>query len=100
MFQDGFATSRSDKNAIAGHDGAYLTLAEFDFDSKWDTSSFHAILHLFIHSGEAKSKSDPNYFLRLLDPHLKKWPRAFLCGAPRITLSLKSSDSFTAWWET
>jgi hypothetical protein len=87
MFQDGFATSRSDKNA--GHEGNYISLGEFDFDSKWDTNSFHAILPLFIHSGDAKDKTDPNYFLRLLTSSFKDMAKGVLMWSASLNCVVK-----------
>jgi hypothetical protein len=76
IFIDGFATSNKDKSN--GQVGAYAVLGEFDFDTKWDNNSFHAILPLFVHSTKAKDESDPNYFLRLLTSSFKELVKGIL----------------------
>jgi hypothetical protein len=76
LFQDAFATSKSDKSV--GHESTLITAAEFDFDTKWDVSSFHAILPLFVHSTIAKDDNDPNFFFRLLTSSFKEMAKGVL----------------------
>jgi hypothetical protein len=76
MFQDAFA-SQSTLRSV-GHEGLYLSLAEFPFAFRWDVGMFPAIVPLSVYSTKSKDDNDPNFYFRLQTESIQRMSRGVL----------------------
>jgi hypothetical protein len=76
MFQDAFA-SQSTLRSV-GHEGLYLSFAEFPYSLRWDVGMFPAIIPLSIYSTASKDDSDPNYYFRLQTESIMRMSKGVL----------------------